>query len=190
MVLLKWEIERNIHWYLFVESGEVYLTHLPLDKMNAISQMIFSDAFSWMKMYKFWLRFHWLFFPKGSINNIPALSQIMAWRSIGDKPLSEPGPDSLTHICGTRGRWVNSRQKCSHSALGLSNKIVVYDQNGNSKQNYSDSCHFVWLSHIFTKATSKLFNKHQTFGSWFVEQHHFANSHEGQSQVVNERKIM
>ena len=29
------------------------------------------------------------FIPKGSINNIPALVQIMAWRRLGDKPLSE-----------------------------------------------------------------------------------------------------
>ena len=28
--------------------------------------------------------------PRGSINNIPALVQIMAWRRPGDKPLSEP----------------------------------------------------------------------------------------------------
>ena len=27
---------------------------------------------------------------KGPINNIPALVQIMAWRRLGDKPLSEP----------------------------------------------------------------------------------------------------
>ena len=30
------------------------------------------------------------FVPKGPINNIPALVQIMAWRWTGDKPLSEP----------------------------------------------------------------------------------------------------
>ena len=30
------------------------------------------------------------FVPKGSINTIPALVQIMAWRRPGDKPLSEP----------------------------------------------------------------------------------------------------
>ena len=30
------------------------------------------------------------FVPKGSINNIPTLFQIMAWRQQGDKPLSEP----------------------------------------------------------------------------------------------------
>ena len=30
------------------------------------------------------------FVPKGPINNIPALVQIMAWRRSGDKPLFEP----------------------------------------------------------------------------------------------------
>ena len=30
------------------------------------------------------------FVPKGPINDIPALVQIMAWRRLGDKPLSEP----------------------------------------------------------------------------------------------------
>ena len=30
------------------------------------------------------------FVPKGPINNIPALVQIMAWRRPGEKPLSEP----------------------------------------------------------------------------------------------------
>ena len=30
------------------------------------------------------------FVPRGPINNIPALVQIMAWRRPGDKPLSEP----------------------------------------------------------------------------------------------------
>ena len=49
------------------------------------------------------------FVPKGLINNIPALSQIMAWRRPGDKPLSEPMMvNLLTHICVTRPQWVNS----------------------------------------------------------------------------------
>ena len=47
------------------------------------------------------------FVPKGSINNIPALVQIMAWRRPGDKPLSEPMMVYLqTHICVTRPQWV------------------------------------------------------------------------------------
>ena len=48
------------------------------------------------------------FVPKGPINNIPALVQIMAWRRSGDRPLSEPVMVSLpTHICVTRPQWVN-----------------------------------------------------------------------------------
>ena len=49
------------------------------------------------------------FVPKGSIYNIPALVQIMAWRRPGDKSLSEPMMVNLqTHICVTRPQWVNS----------------------------------------------------------------------------------
>ena len=48
------------------------------------------------------------FVPKGPINNIPALVQIMAWRRSGYKPLTEPMMVSLpTHICVTRPQWVN-----------------------------------------------------------------------------------
>ena len=48
------------------------------------------------------------FVPRVAINNIPALVQIMAWRRLGDKPLSEPMMDSLpTHICVARPQWVN-----------------------------------------------------------------------------------
>ena len=47
------------------------------------------------------------FVPRGSINNIPALVQIMVWRRPGDKPLSEPMMVNLpTHICVTRPQWV------------------------------------------------------------------------------------
>ena len=49
------------------------------------------------------------FAPKGPINNIPALVQIMAWRRPGDKPLSEPMVVKLPmHLCVTRPQWVNS----------------------------------------------------------------------------------
>ena len=47
------------------------------------------------------------FVPKGSINNITALVQIMAWRRPGDKPLSEPMMVRLlTHVCVIRPQWV------------------------------------------------------------------------------------
>ena len=38
------------------------LSHLLLDKMASVSQTIFSDAFSWMKIFVFWLKYHWSVF--------------------------------------------------------------------------------------------------------------------------------
>ena len=53
------------------------------------------------------IKFSLKFVPMGSINNISALVQIMAWRRPGDKPLCEPMMNSLlTHICVTRPQWV------------------------------------------------------------------------------------
>ena len=45
----------------------------PPDKMTVISQMTFSDAFSWKKSFVFWSKFHKSFVPKGPIDNNPAL---------------------------------------------------------------------------------------------------------------------
>ena len=49
------------------------------------------------------------FVPKGQINNISALGQIMAWRQPSNKPLFEPMMVCLLmHVCVTRPQWVNS----------------------------------------------------------------------------------
>ena len=40
------------------------LTHWGRDKMAAVSQTTFSNAFSWMKMIEFRLRFYWSLFPR------------------------------------------------------------------------------------------------------------------------------
>ena len=39
-----------------------WLTHFPLNKIAVISQTIFSDEFSWMKSFAFWLEYHWSLF--------------------------------------------------------------------------------------------------------------------------------
>ena len=58
---------------------------------------------------RIFIKFSLKFVPKGPINNIPTLVQIMAWRRPGDKPLSEPVMVSLlTHIRVTRPQWVNN----------------------------------------------------------------------------------
>ena len=56
------------------------------------------------------------FVPKGPMNIIPPLFQIMAWRRPGDKPLSETMMVRLpTHLCVTRPQWV----KCDVELISL-----------------------------------------------------------------------
>ena len=82
------------------------------------------------------------FVPKGPINDIPALVQIMAWRRPGDKPLSEPGLVSLpTHICVTLPQWVDDRKYrcgyiCStvHSSTLLKIRVYAHASNTYKKQ--------------------------------------------------------
>ena len=70
------------------------------------------------------------FVPKGPINNIPALVQIMAKRRPGDKPLSEPMMVRLpTYVCVTWPQWVNLS---SASLISLSLSSDCYHQNGNT----------------------------------------------------------
>ena len=61
------------------------LTHWGRDKMAAIFQCIFMNENIWI-----FIKISLKFVPKGPINNIPALFQIMAWHQSGEKPLSEP----------------------------------------------------------------------------------------------------
>ena len=46
------------HWYCST------LTHWGRGEMAAILQTTFSNAFLWMKMFKFRLKFHWSLFPR------------------------------------------------------------------------------------------------------------------------------
>ena len=63
------------------------------------------------------------FVPKGPIDNIPALVQIMAWRRPGDKPLSEPMMVSLpTHICVIWSQWVNDMLVLMQQQLKIYNR--------------------------------------------------------------------
>ena len=92
------------------------LTYWGREKIVAISQTTFPNAFSWIS-----IKISLKFVPKVGINNNPALIQIIAWRRPGDNPLSEPMMVSLlTHICITRPQWVNlpkSQKSCKWSLL-------------------------------------------------------------------------
>ena len=61
--------------------------HFPDD----IFKCIFLNEDAWIS-----IKISLKFVPKGPINNILALVQVMAWRRLGDKPLSEPMPTRFT----------------------------------------------------------------------------------------------
>ena len=87
----------------------VHLTHWGRNKMDAISQTTFSNASFFNENEWISLQISLKFVLKGTINNIPAWVQIMAWRRSGDKPLSKPMMVSLpTHIWVTWPQWVNA----------------------------------------------------------------------------------
>ena len=90
--------------------SSILLTHWGGDNIAAISKMTFSNAFSWIS----------LFVPKGPIDNIPALIQIMAYWLVSTKPLSETMMVSLlTRICIAPPQWVNKIEHISRQGIYL-----------------------------------------------------------------------
>ena len=68
------------------------------------------DIFKWIYLNEnVWISINisLKFIPKGPINNIPTLVQVMAWHRPGDKPLSKPMMVRLPmHICVIQPQWV------------------------------------------------------------------------------------
>ena len=62
------------------------VTHWTRNKVAAIFQTTFSNAFSWMKINKLRLRFHWNLFSRVQVT-MPALVQILACHRPGAKPI-------------------------------------------------------------------------------------------------------
>ena len=96
------------------------------------------------------------FVPKGPINDIAVLVQIMVWRCPGTKPLSEPMMVSLpTHICVTRPQWDKQQDYICFAAI---NQIVSADS-------WILRCHLmVKNSHYEHKTVSLM-----TIVSWLCE---------------------
>ena len=81
------------------------LTYWGRDKIATISQTTFSKEF-FNQNVQISINISMRFVPKGPINNIPALVQMMVWRRLGEKPLSEPMVTLLTYICVAWPQWV------------------------------------------------------------------------------------
>ena len=78
--------------------------------MASISPTMFSDTFSWTKSVIFWLQFHWSLFLRVQLT---IFQHWFRWWLGADQAtshyLNQCWPDSLTHICDTRGRWINCK---------------------------------------------------------------------------------
>ena len=94
------------------------------------------------------------FVPRGPINNISALVQIMAWRWPGDKPLSELMVASLlTHIHITRPLWVNQLALANWpqpNFMTWATWVQSYDlnQKTNTAPQPNEHSHSLWALHL------------------------------------------
>ena len=151
-------------WYPF-DKHHLWLTALFINRWrlrqngckfpDAIFKCILLNVNIWIS-----IKISLTFVPKGEINNIPALVQIMAWRRSGDKPLSEAMLVSLpTYICVTRTQWVKS--KLAHVIL------VTFKQTWNNS--YADFTRRLLPGSFFW-----LFSNHQNWFLYdFVKKWHF-----------------
>ena len=105
-VFASWKLPRMT--YIFETQSIMWLNTLS-PRQNGrhfaddILKCIFLNEYVWIP-----IEISLKFVPKGPIDNIPALVQIMAWRHPGDKPLSEPMMVRLPmHIFINRPQWVN-----------------------------------------------------------------------------------
>ena len=89
------------------DLAKLELTHWGRDKMAAIFQTTFSNAFSWMKIYEFQLMFHWSLFLRVELTIFQHwLRQWLCAHQATCHYLNQWWWSLLTHICVTRPQWV------------------------------------------------------------------------------------
>ena len=96
----RYTLNENMQWWIIsskcvtevisISSSVLLINSSPPDKMSAISQTTFPNAFSWMKSFVFWFKCHLKFVSKCPVDNKWVLIEVMAWRRTGNTPLSEP----------------------------------------------------------------------------------------------------
>ena len=112
--LLLWELlssKVEVSWCFISFTSELHLqcyTRRPRQNGRRFPDNIFKCIFlnenTWIS-----IKISLKFVPKGPINNISALVEIMAWRRISYKPLSEPMMTQFNEAyLVTRPQWVNT----------------------------------------------------------------------------------
>ena len=82
----------SIHVKAQAANISLHLSNISTLKPRQNGRLFVDDIFKYIFLNEnVWIliKISLKFVPKGLINNIPALVQIMAWRLLGDKPLSE-----------------------------------------------------------------------------------------------------
>ena len=101
MCIRKLSLPCSTLWYFFLQiffcsckvSSAVPVHPITLTPLEQYGRHFADDIFRRIFMNeKFYIliKISLKFVPRGPIDNYPALVQMMAWREIGDKPLSEP----------------------------------------------------------------------------------------------------
>ena len=143
----------------FVRNDEIklwnqsMLTYWDRDKMDAISQTTFSNAFFYENV-RISIKILLMFVSKWPTNNIPAFVQIIAWRQPNYMPLSEPM--ILTHLWVTQFQWVilNAQLTVSwHVVI----KVASFESNGVTNRRQLDPL-FNSLSWLTLKKMPKIRN--------------------------------
>ena len=107
-------------------KGRLYLlTHWGWDKMAVISQTTISNAFPWMKIYKFQFRFYWSLFPRVQLTSLEHWSRWwLGAEQVTSHYLNLWCPRLLMHICITQPQWVKRKYKPTYWMIV---KLLDYD---------------------------------------------------------------
>ena len=93
-------------------------THCGRDKMTAIFQTTFSNAYSRMKLYQSRLKFHWSLFSR--VQSTIFQHWFRWWLGAGQATshyLNQCWYDLLTHICVPGPQWVNKEGPRAHGMI-------------------------------------------------------------------------
>ena len=146
-------VDFHSHEELISIPGNVaVLTHLPLDKMAAIladdiSKHIFLNEKLWIL-----IEISLKFVPKGPIDNNPAFVEIMAWRRLGDKPLSEPMLTRFTDAHMREMSWFQN-EHCYRNWYQYWGHCCLINDLGSSPQPEGEARVLWWASQVVNETT-------------------------------------
>ena len=128
-VSIWWRHHESYQYWDSQWGDKKILTHSGRDKMAAIFQTTFSNAFSWMKMYQFRSKFHWSLFRR--VRLTICQHWFRKWLKADQATshyLNQCWHNSPTHICITRPQWVN----ISTIGFPIQFRCHLYTESGSS----------------------------------------------------------